>query len=165
MARTRNATTHAVRRDAILDVAERLIRTRGYDAMSIQSVQDELGCSRGALYHYFGSKEAILEAVIERMTAAGMEIMTPIAEDPDLSHALDHRLEDRLLRPEVVVQRAPGAAELVLDALDAHRVVAARADEPLRDIEDLVAADGVGGGVAGAGHGAVEFSDRLSVGL
>ena len=85
MARTRNATAHAVRRDEILDVAERLIRTRGYDAMSIQSVQDELGCSRGALYHYFGSKEAILEAVIERMTAAGMEIMTPIALDPGLS--------------------------------------------------------------------------------
>ncbi len=85
MARTLNPATHAVRRDEILDVAERLIRTRGYDAMSIQSVQDELGCSRGALYHYFGSKEAILEAVIERMTAAGMGILTPIAEDPGLS--------------------------------------------------------------------------------
>jgi AcrR family transcriptional regulator len=85
MARTVNSASHAVRRDEILDVAEALIRTRGYDAMSIQSVQDELGCSRGALYHYFGSKEGILEAVIERMTAAGMEIMTPIAEDRDMS--------------------------------------------------------------------------------
>jgi AcrR family transcriptional regulator len=85
MARTRNATTHAVRRDEILDVSERLIRTRGYDAMSIQSVQDELGCSRGALYHYFGSKEAILEAVIERMTEAGMLILRPIADDPELT--------------------------------------------------------------------------------
>ncbi len=85
MARTRNATAHAVRRDEILDVAERLIRARGYDAMSIQSVQDELGCSRGALYHYFGSKEAILEAVIERMTAIGMTVLTPVAEDPSLS--------------------------------------------------------------------------------
>ena len=85
MARTRNVTAHAVRRDEILDVAERLIRTRGYDAMSIQSVQDELGCSRGALYHYFGSKEAILEAVIERMTTVGMAVLAPIAADPDLS--------------------------------------------------------------------------------
>jgi len=85
MARTRNATAHAVRRDEILDVAERLIRTHGYDAMSIQSVQDELGCSRGAIYHYFESKEAILEAVINRMTAAGMAILEPIARDPALS--------------------------------------------------------------------------------
>lgn len=84
MARTRNPTTHALRRDEILDVAERLIRTRGYEAMSIQSVQDELGCSRGALYHYFGSKEAILEAVIARMTAVGMTVLSPIADDPAL---------------------------------------------------------------------------------
>jgi AcrR family transcriptional regulator len=85
MARTLNHAAHAVRRDEILDVAERLIRTRGYDAMSIQSVQDELGCSRGALYHYFGSKEQILSAVIERTTAAGMAVMEPVAADPELS--------------------------------------------------------------------------------
>jgi AcrR family transcriptional regulator len=84
MARTRNPVAHAVRRDEILDVAERLIRTRGYDAMSIQSVQDELGSSRGALYHYFGSKEAILAAVIDRMTAVGMAVLEPIAADPAL---------------------------------------------------------------------------------
>ncbi len=84
MARTRNASVHAVRRDEILDVAERLIRTRGYEAMSIQSVQDELRCSRGALYHYFGSKEALLGAVIDRMTASGMAILGPIANDPQL---------------------------------------------------------------------------------
>jgi len=84
MARTLNATAHAVRRDEILDVAERLIRTAGYDRMSIQDVQDELKVSRGAIYHYFGSKEAILEAVIERMTAAIVPVLEPIATDPDM---------------------------------------------------------------------------------
>src|SRR5512140_3873401 len=87
MARTRNPAAHAVRRDEILDVAERLIRTRGYEAMSIQELQDELGVSRGAIYHYFGSKEAILEAVIARTTAAGMAILVPIVEDPSLGAA------------------------------------------------------------------------------
>lgn len=85
MARTRNAAAHAVRRDEILDVAEGLIRTRGYEAMSVQSVQDELGCSRGAIYHYFGSKEAILGAVIDRMVDAGMAVLSPIVDDPALS--------------------------------------------------------------------------------
>lgn len=84
MARTLNATTHAVRRDEILDAAERLIRARGYDGMSIQDVQDALGVSRGAIYHYFRSKEAILEAVIERMTAQGMSVIHPIVDDPAL---------------------------------------------------------------------------------
>ncbi len=85
MARTLDHAVRAVRRDAILDVAEQLIRTRGYDQMSIQAVQDELGVSRGAIYHYFGSKEAILEAVIARMTAAGMAVLEPIAADPSLA--------------------------------------------------------------------------------
>jgi AcrR family transcriptional regulator len=84
MARTLNAATHAVRRDEILDVAEGLIRTRGYDGMSIQDVQDALGASRGAIYHYFRSKEAILEAVIERMTSAIVPVMEPIAADPTM---------------------------------------------------------------------------------
>ena len=84
MARTLNAATHAVRRDEILDVAERQIRTVGYDAMSIQALQDELGVSRGAIYHYFRSKEAILAAVIDRMTRPGMAMLEPIAHDPDL---------------------------------------------------------------------------------
>src|SRR5450759_4188626 len=87
MSRTRNAAAHAVRRDEILDVAEGLIRTRGYEDMSVQSVQDELGCSRGAIYHYFKSKEAILAAVIDRMTAAGMTVLAPIAADASLSAA------------------------------------------------------------------------------
>jgi AcrR family transcriptional regulator len=87
MARTLNPATHAVRRDEILDVAEALIRARGYDGMSIQDVQDELGVSRGAIYHYFRSKEAILEAVIERMTALGMAVIHPIADDRSLCAA------------------------------------------------------------------------------
>jgi len=82
MARTLNPAAHSVRRDEILDVAERLIRTRGYDSMGVQDIQDELGVSRGAIYHYFNSKEAILEAVVDRITEAAMAVVTPIATDP-----------------------------------------------------------------------------------
>ena len=74
-----------IRRDAILDAAEQLIRTRGYEQMSIQDVQDELGVSRGAIYHYFDSKSAILQAVLDRMVDAGTAVVEPIASDPDLS--------------------------------------------------------------------------------
>jgi AcrR family transcriptional regulator len=70
VARTRNPETHAVRRDAFLDVAQRLIQTRGYEAFSIQDVIDEVGASKGAFYHYFGSKGDLLEAIVERMADA-----------------------------------------------------------------------------------------------
>jgi len=51
MARTVNATLHGVRRDAFLDVAQRLVETKGYEAMSIQDVLDALEVSKGAFYH------------------------------------------------------------------------------------------------------------------
>lgn len=87
MARTLNPRTHAIRREAFLDVAERLIRTRGYDQMSVQDVLDEVGASKGAFYHYFDSKEALLEAVIERMTDAALAVVEPIVAEPDLPAA------------------------------------------------------------------------------
>jgi AcrR family transcriptional regulator len=72
MARTLNPETHAVRRDAFVDVGQRLIQTKGYEAFSIQDVIDEVGASKGAFYHYFGSKADLLEAIVERM-ADGVE--------------------------------------------------------------------------------------------
>lgn len=72
MARTLNPATHAVRRDAFLDVAQRLIQTTGYESLSVQDVIDEVGASKGAFYHYFGSKADLLEAIVERM-ADGVE--------------------------------------------------------------------------------------------
>ena len=85
MARTLNTAAHTVRRDAILDVAEHLIRTKGYERTSVQDVQDALGVSRGAIYHYFDSKSALLEAVVERMVATVMALLAPIADDSSLT--------------------------------------------------------------------------------
>ncbi len=84
MARTLDPIAHAVKREAFLDAAERLIRTKGYDQMTVQDVLDEVEASKGAFYHYFDSKEALLEAVVERMTDAAMTLIGPIAVDPDL---------------------------------------------------------------------------------
>jgi AcrR family transcriptional regulator len=84
MARTLDPTAHAVRREAFLDVAQRLIQTKGYEQMSVQDVLDELDASKGAFYHYFGSKEALLAAVVDRMVDTATAMMTPVAMDPSL---------------------------------------------------------------------------------
>jgi AcrR family transcriptional regulator len=84
MARTVNATLHTVRRDAFLDVAQRLVTIKGYEAMSIQDVLDELEASKGAFYHYFDSKQALLEAVVERFADGAMASLAPVLNDPDL---------------------------------------------------------------------------------
>jgi AcrR family transcriptional regulator len=84
MARTVNVQVHKVRRDAFLDVAQRLIQTKGYEQMSIQDVLDELETSRGALYHYFDSKQALLDGVVDRFADGAMSAVAPILADPHL---------------------------------------------------------------------------------
>jgi AcrR family transcriptional regulator len=74
-----------VKRDAFIDVGQRLIQTRGYERMTIQDVLDELQTSRGAFYHYFESKSDLLEAVIARLAEAGADTIRPVAADPTLS--------------------------------------------------------------------------------
>jgi AcrR family transcriptional regulator len=83
MARTLDPVAHAVRRDAFLDAAQRLIQSKGYDEMSLQDVFDEVGASKGAFYHYFDSKEALLAAVVDRMVEAATAAAVATAMDPD----------------------------------------------------------------------------------
>jgi AcrR family transcriptional regulator len=84
MARTLDPVSHAVRRDAFLDAAQRLIQSKGYEEMALQDVLDDLEVSKGAFYHYFGSKEALLAGVVDRMVEAGIAAIAPVATNPDL---------------------------------------------------------------------------------
>ena len=76
---------HTVKREAFVDAAERLILAKGYEAMSIQDVLDDLGASRGAFYHYFDSKQALLEAVVQRLVERALAPLGAILDDPHLS--------------------------------------------------------------------------------
>src|ERR1700693_2740566 len=70
-----------VRRETVLDVAQRLVQTKGYEAMSVQDVLDELDASKGAFYHYFDSKQALLEAVVERFADDAIATLAPVLGD------------------------------------------------------------------------------------
>ncbi|HEV2236959.1 MAG TPA: TetR/AcrR family transcriptional regulator [Ktedonobacterales bacterium] len=88
---------YAVKRNAILDTAQRLIYTTGYEQMTIQDVLDELQISKGAFYYYFDSKPALLDALVARMQDEVLALLRPIADDAHTS-ALE-RL--RLFFPEL----------------------------------------------------------------
>lgn len=82
MARTVKQEEYAARRNQILDVAQRLVETRGYEQITIQDILDDLHISKGAFYHYFDSKPALLEAIIERMIDDVEQLLLPIVHDP-----------------------------------------------------------------------------------
>lgn len=56
------------RKEEILDAAEKLFATKGFDNTSTGDILDAVGIARGTLYYHFKSKEEILDGVIERMT-------------------------------------------------------------------------------------------------
>ena len=51
------------KRRQILDAAVRVFAARGYEASRVGDVAKEAGVAYGLVYHYFGSKDAVLEAV------------------------------------------------------------------------------------------------------
>ena len=84
VARTVNLAGHAARRDAILGAAQRLILSKGYERLTVQDILDELQISKGAFYHYFDSKPAVIEALAERLVDASIEALEPVVQDGEI---------------------------------------------------------------------------------
>lgn len=84
MPRTVNEQEYSEKRNEILAVAQRLVYTKGYEQMTIQDLLTELQISKGAFYHYFTSKQDLLEGLIERIQQEGTPIVTAIFTDPQL---------------------------------------------------------------------------------
>ncbi len=63
------------RRADIIKTARHLFQTKEYDKATMQDVMDALGIAKGTIYHYFKSKEELLEAVIEEIVDKNLEKM------------------------------------------------------------------------------------------
>lgn len=72
------------RRKEILDVAERLFVTKGYDNASTNDILAEIGIARGTLYYHFSSKEDILDALIDRILESLLANVRAVAEDESI---------------------------------------------------------------------------------
>lgn len=72
------------RKNEILDVAERLFGTKGFDGTSTTDILNEIGIARGTLYYHFKSKEDILDAMIDRMTGNLVANASEIAAKKDV---------------------------------------------------------------------------------
>lgn len=72
------------RKEEILDAAEKLFGTKGFDNTSTGDILDAVGIARGTLYYHFKSKEEILDGVIERMTNRLMQDAEEIARNKEL---------------------------------------------------------------------------------
>ena len=60
---------HGDLRNALLDAAEALIRDRGADGWSLREASAQVGVSPSAAYHHFESRDALVDALSDRVIA------------------------------------------------------------------------------------------------
>jgi len=76
------AERRAETRARLLAAARRVFAERGYHAASLDLVSGRAGCTKGALYHHFGSKEGLLLALLDQQFAARVAQAQGSAEGP-----------------------------------------------------------------------------------
>jgi AcrR family transcriptional regulator len=74
----------AVRRAELIDCAQALFLSKGYERTTIADVIDATGLSKGAFYHHFRAKEDLLEAIAARFAAQALASLRAVEGEPDL---------------------------------------------------------------------------------
>jgi AcrR family transcriptional regulator len=79
----------AATRNALIAAARRLFTENGYDGVAAEEIVREAGVTRGALYHHFGGKAQLLEAVYERLEAESTERVARIVLGSELESPVE----------------------------------------------------------------------------
>lgn len=77
------------RRSEILDMARSMFFSNGYEGTSINNLIKKLGIAKGTFYHYFKSKEELLDQVINEVNT---EIVKNISEIASLDRSADEKI-------------------------------------------------------------------------
>ena len=98
--------------DEVLDAARQVFLERGFEAATVEEVAARAGVSKATVYSNFHDKDALLVAMIDRVTSESEVILSaavaPLDEGGDLRERLTRMaaaLARGVLRPEVVQLR------------------------------------------------------------
>ncbi len=117
------------RREQLLELGVRLLSTRALDELSIETLAEEAGISRGLLYHYFGNKQDFHTAVVQRAADDLYDRTAPTGDGTPLE-----QLAGSLARyVDYVTENYKGYVSLIRSAAGGH-------DEIRRIYEDSRAA-------------------------
>lgn len=67
-------------KDEMLEIAIRLLRTGGYEALNFGTIAGELGVTRASVHHYFGNKENLALEALSRYEADFEERFSALSE-------------------------------------------------------------------------------------
>jgi len=84
-------------RARFIEVARRHFAEKGFDGTSIAAIAEEMGLTKQALLHHFGSKEKLYGEVLQQISASIMEGLNTLAEtSEDPYQALETLLVERM---------------------------------------------------------------------
>jgi AcrR family transcriptional regulator len=91
-------------RERLLQAAFREVYTSGYQSASLDTILAEAGVTKGALYYYFDSKEALGYALVEEIIGPDLRAkwLRPLQRANDPIDALTGIVEGESVRPEDV---------------------------------------------------------------
>jgi AcrR family transcriptional regulator len=108
---SRRAQYSASTRRALVDVAERLFAEHGYAATSLDAIVAGADVTKGALYHHYSGKQALFEAVFEKVESEGaQQIQTAV-----LGHRDPWEKAIAGLRAFLEVVRQPAYSRIVVE--------------------------------------------------
>lgn len=70
-----------VRRNELLDAAQALFFSKGYEATTVADIMERAGVSKGGFYHHFTAKDDLLEALGERVAGEAAARLRPIMDE------------------------------------------------------------------------------------
>ena len=73
------------KRRVILDAAVRVFARQGFHSARVSDIADEAGVAYGLVYHYFGSKDAVLDEVFLERWGLMLQAIREVDDDPGLA--------------------------------------------------------------------------------
>lgn len=92
------------RRKEILETAERLFITKGYTKTTVNDILSEIGIAKGTFYHYFKSKEEVMDEIIMRIIKEDVAKAKVIVSNPNIP------VLEKLLR--VLMEQSPKSGDV-----------------------------------------------------
>ncbi|MFP5424595.1 MAG: TetR/AcrR family transcriptional regulator [Gammaproteobacteria bacterium] len=140
-------------RALLIETARRVFSEQGYSEVSLDDLTAQAGLTRGALYHHFGDKKGLFQAVVGHIDAemdARLQALSDHAQDPwagfssrcraYLEMAREPEIQRIVLRDARAVLGAPTPAaqlhcvsslQVLLEGLMAENIVVATAPQAL----------------------------------
>jgi AcrR family transcriptional regulator len=114
--------------ERLVEVALRLFASRGFESTSVQDVVSAAGVTKGAMYHYFGSKDDLLAEIYARVLRLQMERLTSFVEQ-------DAPVAERVFAAaaDVVVTTIEHLDSTTVFFRSLHQLSADKADEVRRE--------------------------------